>query len=131
MLRRSSPRALSSTRHTLCFPFSAAVISAGTRGVSSLVRYTVDLSAIPLVPVELHQLRNVCKIERAFDRINQLVVDTEPGLDALAHCRRHRARHLEARHLAEPPAPELELDRLEEVVGLVRDLEVGVAGDTE
>ena len=46
MLRRSSPRAFSSTRHTVCLPFSAASISAGTSGDSSLVRYTVDLSAM-------------------------------------------------------------------------------------
>ena len=41
MLRRSSKRAFSSTRQTLCFPSSAASISAGTTGESSLVRYTV------------------------------------------------------------------------------------------
>ena len=33
--------------------------------------------------------------------------------------------------LAEAPAPELVLDRLEQVVGLVGDLEVGVARDPE
>ena len=38
MFRRSSPRALISTRHTVCFPFSCASISAGTSGDSSLVR---------------------------------------------------------------------------------------------
>ena len=46
MFRRSSPRALISTRHTLCFPSSTASISAGTTGDSSLVRYTVALMAI-------------------------------------------------------------------------------------
>ena len=46
MFRRSSKRALSSTRQTLCFPFSAASTSAGTSGVSSLVRYTVAFRAI-------------------------------------------------------------------------------------
>ena len=46
MLRRSSPRALISTRQTVCLPRSDASISAGTSGVSSLVRYTVDLIAI-------------------------------------------------------------------------------------
>src|ERR687888_399532 len=46
MFRRSSPRALISTRHTLCLPFSAASISAGTSGVSSLVRYTVAFRPI-------------------------------------------------------------------------------------
>ena len=46
MFRRSSKRAFSSTRHTLCLPSSAASISAGTSGDSSLVRYTVVFSAI-------------------------------------------------------------------------------------
>ncbi len=46
MLRRSSNRAFSSTRQTLCLPFSAASIRAGTSGVSSLVRYTVAFSPI-------------------------------------------------------------------------------------
>ena len=42
-----------------------------------------------------------------------------PGLD------------LDAHDLAEAPAPQLVLDRLEQVVGLVGDREVGVAGDAE
>jgi hypothetical protein len=45
MLARSSKRALSSTRQTACLPRSAARISAGTSGESSLVRYTVCLIA--------------------------------------------------------------------------------------
>ena len=45
MLRCSSKRAFSSTRQTVCLPSSAAAISAGTIGDSSLVRYTVVFSA--------------------------------------------------------------------------------------
>ena len=41
------------------------------------------------------------------------------------------ARHLDARDLTEAATPQLELDRFEQVVGLVRDLEVGVARDAE
>ena len=44
MFRRSSKRAFSSTRQTLCLPFSAASISAGASAESWLVRYTVVLS---------------------------------------------------------------------------------------
>ena len=44
---------------------------------------------------------------------------------------RHRARHLESRHLSEASLAQLELDLLEQVVGLVRHVEVGVAGDAE
>ena len=45
MFARSSKRALSSTRHTACLPRSVAVMSAGTSGDSSDVRYTVCLIA--------------------------------------------------------------------------------------
>ena len=45
MFRRSSKRALSSTRQTACLPFSAASISDGTSAESSEVRYTVILIA--------------------------------------------------------------------------------------
>ena len=45
MFARSSKRALTSTRQTACLPRSAARISAGTSGESSLVRYTVCLIA--------------------------------------------------------------------------------------
>ena len=82
-------------------------------------------------PVELGQLRDVGEIEGAVDRIHDLVGDAETLLDPLLHRRRHRPRHLDARDLAEAPAAQLELDRLEQVVGLVGDLEVGVAGDAE
>ena len=44
MFRRSSKRAFSSTTQTLCFPFSAASISAGASAESWLVRYTVVFS---------------------------------------------------------------------------------------
>ena len=48
MLRRSSKRAFSSTRHTACLPRSAASISSGTSAESSEVRYTVILIASTL-----------------------------------------------------------------------------------
>ena len=41
------------------------------------------------------------------------------------------ARDLEPDHLAEAPAPELVLDGREQVVGLVGDVEVGVARHPE
>ncbi len=46
MFRRSSKRALSSTRHTDCLPSSAHSMSDETSAESSLVRYTVVLIAI-------------------------------------------------------------------------------------
>ena len=49
----------------------------------------------------------------------------------LAQRRLHAALDLEAHHLAEAAPAELLLDRLEQVVGLVRDVVVGVARDAE
>ncbi len=46
MLRRSSNRALSSTRQTDCLPCSADSINEETSDDSSLVRYTAVLIAI-------------------------------------------------------------------------------------
>ena len=49
----------------------------------------------------------------------------------LAHRRAHAGADLDAHDLAEAPAAQLVLDRLQQVVGLVGDREVGVAGDAE
>src|SRR6185312_1062335 len=47
----------------------------------------------------------------------------------LEHAARDRARDLDADDVAEPASANLELDRFQQVVGLVGDLEVRVAGD--
>ena len=52
-------------------------------------------------------------------------------MQPLEHARRHRAGDLEPDRVAEAAPVQLELDRLEQVVGLVGDLEVGVARDAE
>ena len=186
MLRRSSNRAFSSTRQTLCLPSSIASISAGTSGVSSLVRYTVAFSAITsgspaavrtnaskleanesygwwtrmsafaisekivlgpaanrgwrdrhpglilqLGPVEARELHRVREVEQPVDEIDLVVLDAEAPLQPVEHHRRDRRRHLDPDDVAEPPSAQLQLDCLEQVVGLVRDLEVGVAGEPE
>ncbi len=51
----------------------------------------------------------------------------QPGLQR----RVHAGSDLQPDDLPEAPPPELVLDRLEQVVGLVGDLEVGVARDPE
>ena len=78
MLRRSSPRALISTRQTLCLPSSDASISAGTSGVSSPVRYTVDFSAITSGSAAL-ALRNDSKLAR--ERVVRVVDEEVAGAD--------------------------------------------------
>ena len=64
-----------------------------------------------------------------MDRVDELVGNTQTLLESLAHCRRHRSGDLDAGDLTEAPAAQFELDRLEQVVGLVRNFEVGVARD--
>ena len=82
-------------------------------------------------PVELPELAEICQVELSFQRIDNLVCHAQPLLQPLAHRLRHRLRHLEPCHLPEPCAAKLELDGFEQVVGLVRDLEIAVARDTE
>ena len=55
----------------------------------------------------------------------------EPLAEPLEHAARRRARDLHPDDVAEAPAPQLELHRLEQVVGLVRDLEVRVSRDAK
>ena len=59
------------------------------------------------------------------------LVDRQLLDQVLAHARVHVVRHLEPHGLAEAAAAQLVLDRLQEVVGLVGDGEVGVARDAE
>ena len=69
---------------------------------------------------------------RPVDRVDLLVADAEAGFEPVdASPSRHRRGDLDAHDVAEAAPAQLELDRLEQVVGLVRDLEVGVARDAE
>ena len=189
MFRRSSPRAFSSTRHTACLPCSAQSISALTRALSSLVRYTVVFSAITsgsraaAAANASNVVRNdsygtwVSRSARAISSKNRaellrareprrrhrrprLVLQVGPVEPAeLAAARtgraalrsrtpgraRRRARSCSRSSIAldaeldtstrttspNAPAPELRLDGLEQVVGVVGELEVHVARDPE
>ena len=58
-------------------------------------------------------------------------VDVEALAQAIEHRRRRRGGHLDPDDVAEAASPELRLDRLEQIVGVVGHLEVGVARDPE
>ena len=81
--------------------------------------------------VEVEQLVEVGEVERPVDLVHLVVPDAEPLLQPLQHRPGGGARDLEPDRVAEAPALQLLLDRLEQVVGVVRDLEVGVARDAE
>ena len=84
-----------------------------------------------LRPVEIEQLVEVGQVERPVDLVDLVVPDAESLLQPLQHRPRGRGRDLEADGVAEAAPLQLLLDRLEQVVRVVRDLEVGVAGDAE
>ena len=79
-------------------------------------------------PQELRELRQV---EQPADLVHVRVVDVEAQLEPLDHRARHLRGDLQANDVAEAAPPQLELDRLEQVVGLVGDLEVRVPRDAE
>ena len=74
---------------------------------------------------------DVGEVEEARGPDRRSADDAEPLLEPREHRRRDRARDLEADDGAEPALAQLALDRLEQVVGVVGDLGVAVAGETE
>ena len=82
-------------------------------------------------PVEIGELGHVGEVEHAVDAEHLTVADVERVDQPPLHPRRHVVRHLEPHDVAEPAPAQLDLHRLEQVVGVVRHLEVGVAGDPE
>src|SRR5207342_3149510 len=77
------------------------------------------------------QLVEVREIERAMDLVDLVWRRAEPLAEPLEHPMRRRARDLHPDDVAETPSPQLELHRLEQAVGLVRDLEVRVSRDAK
>src|SRR5262245_967080 len=92
----------------------------GDPGVELQIR-TVDRDELP----ELGQ------VEWALDPIDLRLVGTEPALQPGDHLRRCRRAHLDAHDVSEATPAELALDGLQQVVGVVRYLEVRVPGDAE
>ena len=86
---------------------------------------------LELGPVERGQLHRVGEVEQPRDEIHLLVVDTQPALQPLEQVGRDRVGYLDAHDVAEAPAVQFELHRLEQVVRLVVDLEVGVPRQPE
>ena len=115
-----SPRRISEKNPS---PPRAAARRAGVLGTHG--------SSFRSAPVERGELREVGEVEQPADRVHLLLAGAEPLHQPSEHPVRDRARHLEPDDVAEAAAAQLQLDRLEQVVGLVGDLEVGVARDAE
>ena len=84
--------------------------------------------AEPAHPVDLPQR---ARVEQAVDLVDLARLEVERVRQQLAHALVRADADLQPDRLAEAPAAQLRLDGLQEVVGLVGDLEVGVAGDAE
>ena len=81
--------------------------------------------------VERVQLADVGEVEQTLHRVDGRRRDPEPRLEPRQHRARDRARHLEPDNGAEAPLAQFALHGLEQVVGVVRDLGVTVAGQPE
>ena len=86
---------------------------------------------LELGAVEVDELIEVGEVEQTSHLVDLFRRRAEAQLESAEHCVRHGARDLESDDVAETSALELELDGLEQVVGLVRDLEVRVARHAE
>ena len=71
-----------------------------------------------------HEAQQVARAERRFDLVDVLGADLELVGEQRAHPDRHVRHHLEPHHRGEAPFTQLELHRLEQIVG-----ELLVAGD--
>ena len=80
---------------------------------------------------DLEQVEEVLEVEQAVDRDDVVLLDAERVHQLLAHRLPHVGGDLDAHDLAEAPPAQLVLDGLQQVVGLVGDGVVGVAGDAE
>ena len=87
---------------------------------------------LELGPVERVQRPEPGEVERRVDDVDVLLGELELAAEQLEHLLAHVRVDLEPDHVARPLAQrEHALDRLEEVLVLVFELEVGVAGDAE
>ena len=84
-----------------------------------------------LEPGQVHDLPQVAEVEQALDVEDLVRLDAEALDELVAQAGVHARADLHPYDLAEAAPAQLVLDRLQQVVGLVGDGEVGVAGDLE
>ena len=80
---------------------------------------------------DVGDVAEVAEVDQPVDVVDLAVFEPQRVDQLLAQLRVHPGRDLEPHDLAEAAAADLVLDRLQQVVGLVADGEVGVAGDPE
>ena len=80
---------------------------------------------------QAHDLPQRAHVEQAVDGVDFLLGDPQQADQLVAQRRRAVGAELDAHDLPEAAAAQLVLDRLQQVGGIVGDLQVGVAGDAE
>ncbi len=80
---------------------------------------------------EFDDLPQRAHVEQPVHGVDLVVLHAQQAGEGVAELARAPGAHLHPHDLAEAPAAQLVLDRLEQVGGVVGDLEVGVAGDAE
>ena len=86
---------------------------------------------LQLGPVDGRELEELGQVERALDAVDLRLVRLEAALEPGDHLGGGGRAHLDAHDVAEATSAKLALDGLEEVGGVVGDLEVGVARHAE
>ncbi|CAB5034842.1 unannotated protein [freshwater metagenome] len=80
---------------------------------------------------QLDQLPEVGHVEQPRNGVDLTFLNHQRLDQLLADCRADSSFQLQPHYLAERPLPQLGFDRLEQVVGLVGDVEIGVACNAE
>ncbi len=97
----------------------------------ALLRHRSPRFVLEVRAVDRRQLTQVGELQQAADRIELIHVGSDAAEQPRAHLVGHRIGDLDAHDFAEPPPAELQLERFEQVVRLVGDLEVGIACNAE
>ena len=86
---------------------------------------------LQLRTIDRRDLAEIGQVELAFDLVHLIGLDAEAGHQSIEHRAGRRGRDLQPDDVSEAAATQLELDCLQQIVGVVRHLEVGIARDAE
>src|ERR1700675_3460272 len=90
------------------------LVGVGRRGEPRLHNRKTRL-VLEVGPIEADELLELGEIEQALDQVDLIPARVQPSLESLEHPARDRAGDLDANDVAEAPAPQLILNRFEEV----------------
>ncbi len=106
-------------------------VRVGLHITKARIRHAGPGVVLELRPVECDELHERAAVEQPFGEVDLVAVDSQAVLQPFAQPRRDARGRLDPHDLAEASPPQLQLDRHPQIVGLVRDLVVGVASDAE